>query len=175
MELSDADRRLVAAIQTGLPISPRPYEQIGRAAGMSEEDVIRRLAELLDSGVIRRLGVVVRHHELGYCANAMVVWDVPDVEVGAVGRRMADSPCVTLCYRRPRRPPAWTYNLFCMIHGRDRAAVEEQIGRLAAELGLEDIPRAVLFSRRRFKQRGAYYAGPPNGEHGKWMPSTARS
>jgi len=67
---------------------------------------------------------------------------------------------VTLCYRRPRRLPDWPYNLFTMIHGRDRDEVLANIDRLVRECGLEDIPRDVLFSRRRFKQRGAIYHAP---------------
>ena len=71
---------------------------------------------------------------------------------------IARCPCVTLCYQRPRRLPEWPYNLFCMVHGRDRGLVEAQVEQMAARLGLQDVPRAVLFSRRRFKQRGARYA-----------------
>jgi hypothetical protein len=88
----------------------------------------------------------------------MVVWDVPDARVGAAGRTLAALTFVTLCYRRPRRPPAWPYNLFCMIHGLDRATVEALVSQASAAAGLEDLPKAVLFSRRRFKQRGARYA-----------------
>ncbi|MEK9134342.1 MAG: Lrp/AsnC family transcriptional regulator, partial [Pseudomonadota bacterium] len=79
--VDDADRRLLAAIQHGLPLTPRPYAEIGARLGLSEAQVIARLAHLKESGVIRRFGVVVRHHELGYSANAMVVWDVPDGQV----------------------------------------------------------------------------------------------
>lgn len=154
---SDSDQRLLAAIQHGLPLVPRPYAELGRRVGLSESEVIGRLENWLAAGVIKRLGVVVRHRKLGYRANAMVVFDVPDECVGEIGRRLAALACVTLCYRRPRRGGDWPYNLFCMIHGRDRATVEAQIEALAIACGLEEIPRAVLFSRRCFKQRGAVY------------------
>ena len=159
MELSLADLRLISALQDGLPLDPRPYARIAEATGLSEQEVIARLDRLVGEGVIRRFGVVVHHHELGYRANAMVVWDVPDAEVGEAGRRLAGLPFVTLCYRRPRHLPDWPYNLFCMIHGRDRSAVEALVEEASAKVGLSDRPRAVLFSRRRFKQRGARYAG----------------
>ena len=158
MGVSAADRRLIAAVQDGLPLVERPFAEVGRRVGLGEDDVIAGLGRLLAGGVVKRLGVVVRHHELGYRANAMVVWDVPDDRVGGAGRRLAGLPFVTLCYRRPRRPPVWPYNLFCMIHGRDRGTVARLIETVTAEAGLERLPRAVLFSRRRFKQRGARYA-----------------
>lgn len=161
MELSERDRRLIAAIQDGLPLAPRPYAAIGDGLRMSEAEVIAGLRRLIESGVIKRFGVIVRHRELGYRANAMVVWDVPDGRVGDAGRTLAALPFVTLCYRRPRRLPVWPYNLFCMIHGRDRDAVEELVEQASAAAALAGLPRAVLFSRRRFKQRGAHYAPAP--------------
>ncbi len=103
------------------------------------------------------MGIVVRHHELGYTANAMVVWDVPDGQVEAIGEQLGAQPCVTLCYQRPRRLPDWPYNLFCMIHGRDRDRVLGTIEQMLGTLALQEISHKVLFSGRRFKQRGARY------------------
>jgi siroheme decarboxylase len=148
---------LIEAIQDGLPLIARPYRAIGARLGMTEQAVIGRLRGMVDAGIIKRLGVVVRHRELGYRANAMVVWNVPDEQVEDIGRRLGDIDCVTLCYQRPRRLPDWPYNLFCMVHGQDRDDVLACIGRLVEALGLGEIPHAVLFSRRRFKQRGARY------------------
>ena len=104
------------------------------------------------------MGVIVRHHELGYRANAMVVWDIPDDDVAGVGRLLGRCPEVTLCYRRPRRPPDWPYNLFTMVHGRDRDTVAAAVAILAIREGVAHYPRQALFSLRRFKQCGARYA-----------------
>ncbi|MCG8015042.1 MAG: AsnC family transcriptional regulator [Candidatus Thiodiazotropha sp. 'RUGA'] len=151
------DRELVQAIQGGLPLVVNPYAAIAEQIGTSETEVIRRLERLLESGDIRRFGVVVRHRELGYRANAMVVWDVNDKRVSEIGRLIGCQPCVTLCYRRPRRPGRWRYNLFCMIHGRSREGVLNNLQALIRKCGLERIEHEVLFSRRRFKQCGARY------------------
>jgi DNA-binding Lrp family transcriptional regulator len=125
---------------------------------MSEAEVIARLAEMQDAGLIKRMGVVVRHRSLGYRANAMVVWDVPDNELERVGRLLAAETCVTLCYQRPRRLPGWPYNLFCMIHGRERDIVLRRLAQIIEFHGLQSIAHSVLFSSRSFKQRGAHYA-----------------
>jgi len=151
------DKRLIAAIQDGLPIVTRPYAVIGQQLGVTEEEVIERITAMIEDGTIKRFGVVVRHRPLGYCANAMVVWDVPDEHVAAVGERFAASPDVTLCYRRGRRRPEWPYNLFCMVHGKDRERVLDSVRRLAQSCDPQ-APYAVLFSTRSFKQRGAHYA-----------------
>jgi DNA-binding Lrp family transcriptional regulator len=153
----DGAEDFTQVVQDGLPLVERPYREIGDRLGWSEQAVIDTLQDMIDAGIIKRLGVVVRHHELGYRANAMVVWNVPDDQVDALGQQLGRQDCVTLCYQRPRRLPDWPYNLFCMVHGRDRDDVLACIGRMAEGLGLEAVPHTVLFSGRRFKQRGARY------------------
>ena len=157
--LGDTERRLLGALEDGLELLPQPYGQLALRAGLSEGGVLGLIDDWLRRGLVKRFGVVVRHHELGFTANAMCVWDVPDEHVAGVGTRLAGEPAVTLCYRRARAQPAaeWPYNLFCMIHGRDRAAVESEIAALSVRHGLSAYPQAVLFSVRRFKQRGARY------------------
>lgn len=157
LELDTLDYALVEAIQEGLPLVERPYAAVGALIGTSETDVLTRLARLLDHGIIKRLGIVVRHHELGFRANAMVVLNIPDEQVDEVGRCIGASGLVNLCYQRPRRLPDWPYNLFCMIHGKDRGAVLEHLEHLRAQCGLTDFPCEILFSRQRFKQTAARY------------------
>ena len=159
VRLDDDERRLLAAIETGLSLQPRPYQVAAETAGITETRVIDTLERWLSAGIVRRLGLVARHHELGYRANAMVVWDIPDHLVDTQGRCLGQFNCVSLCYRRPRRP-GWRYNLFCMVHGRDRDTVLAQIAELATTCGLQDTPHEVLFSVHRFKQTGARYAEP---------------
>ena len=148
---------LIEVIQSGLPLVARPYQEIAQRLGWSEQLVIEKLKTMVDGGIIKRLGIVVRHHELGYRANAMVVWDVADDQVDKLGKQLGQQDCVTLCYQRPRMLPEWPYNLFCMVHGRNREEVLECINTMTEGLCLENIPHTVLFSGRRFKQRGAIY------------------
>ena len=155
--LDETDQALITLIQTGLPISPTPYADIGEKLQLSEGEVIARIKSLDDINVIKRLGVVVRHHELGYKANAMTVWNIPDEAVSELGSCMGQFDFVTLCYRRPRRLPDWPYNLFTMIHGKDREDVLANIEVLAKRCNLVEVEHKVLFSTRRFKQRGAIY------------------
>ena len=156
--IGEAERRLVSVLQEGLPLFIRPFALIAERIGASENEVLSRIGNWLEDGAIKRFGVVVRHHELGYTANAMLVHDIPDARVGELGRALAEEPAVTLCYRRPRRLPDWPYNLFCMIHGRERAEVESIIADLRRRHGLEGCAHDVLFSLTRFKQNGARYA-----------------
>ena len=148
---------LIEAIQKGLPLVSRPYAAIGKEIGMSETEVITNLSRLQETGAIKRLGVVVRHRKLDYCANAMVVWNIPDEQVDTLGHRLGQFDYVTLCYRRARHLPDWPYNLYFMIHGKDRNKVLEKLDALVEECDLSNIPSQILFSRHCFKQCSATY------------------
>ena len=152
------DRSILAAIENGLPLVEQPYRAVADQLDLDQAEVIARLEQLVATGVVTRFGCVVRHAKLGYNANAMAVWDVPDDMIEAVAATFARYPRVTLCYRRPRRLPLWPYNLFCMVHARSRreahAAIDEL--NLLADTGANN--QAVLFSTRCFKQRGAVFS-----------------
>lgn len=154
-----SDEQLIEAIQLGLPLVNKPYAEVAGRIGTNESVVIDSIRNLQTRGAIKRFGVVVRHRELGYRANAMLVWDVPDAATDDLGQRLGELDCVTLCYQRPRRLPHWRYNLFCMIHGQDRDQVLNCIEEIVEGLDLRALQYEVLFSKRRFKQRGACYRG----------------
>jgi DNA-binding Lrp family transcriptional regulator len=151
-----ADARLAALAEAGLPLIARPYDAWAQALGCAPATVLHTLQRWVAQGTLRRFGVVVRHHEVGFDQNAMTVFDVPDEQVDACGAALARQAGVTLCYQRSRAP-GWPYNLYCMVHGRERAAVQAQIAQAIAQCGLADYPHNVLFSRQRFKQAGGHY------------------
>lgn len=152
-------RPLAARLEKGLPLVEHPFAALGAPLGLDEAEVIEILRAWCESGTLRRLGVVLRHHEFGIAANAMTVFEVPADGVDAAGARLAAQPGVTLCYRRDAAP-GWPYTLYCMVHGRERAAVTRLIDEATLAAGLQRQPREVLFSTRRFKQTGSrYFAG----------------
>jgi len=152
------ERRLVEATSQGLPLVSRPYAAIAKQIGSTEARVIEGIQRIMQRDDIKRFGVVVRHRKLGYRANGMVVWDIPDERVAEVGVCIGQYNFVTLCYQRPRRLPDWPYNLFSMVHGRDRDGVIDQVKSIVEQCGLQQFAHEILFSGRCFKQRGAIYA-----------------
>ncbi len=157
--LDETDRRLIVATQGGLPLVLQPYHALAEQLGIPAAEVQARLRALLDSGAIRRIGAVPNHYALGYRHNGMTVWDVDDQHVDALGERIGALACVTHCYRRPRHLPDWPYNLFAMVHGRDRAEAEAGIAQIAALLGAACRRHDVLYSSRILKKTGLRIAG----------------
>jgi DNA-binding Lrp family transcriptional regulator len=148
------DRALVAATQGGLPLVPEPWELLGAVLSCGASEVMGRLERMLRCGLIRRIGAVPNHYRLGLRGNGMTVWDVPDERLETVGRRLASMDDVSHCYARPRHGPRWPYNLFAMVHGPDRAAVEARVVRLGRVLAGEYRSCEVLFSSAVLKKAG---------------------
>ena len=152
--LDALDRRIIVATQEGLPRVSRPYHAVAEQLGVSGDEVMVRLRRMLDTGVIRRIGAVPNHYALGYRANGMSVWDVPEERIRELGRKIGALDFVSHSYHRPRYLPEWPYNLFAMVHGRDRAEVETKVAQIAALLGDADRGHAVLYSTRILKKTG---------------------
>jgi DNA-binding Lrp family transcriptional regulator len=148
------DRALIVATQGGLPLVARPYDALGATLGIAGDEVRRRLAALLEAGIIRRIGAVPNHYAIGWTANGMTVWDVADEAVDALGEQVGALDFVTHCYRRPRALPAWPYNLFAMVHGASRAEVADKAAIIAGVLGTRCRGQDILFSTRILKKSG---------------------
>jgi DNA-binding Lrp family transcriptional regulator len=148
------DRAIIVATQGGLPLVARPYLAIAERLQLDPEELMARMRRLQTVGVIRRLGVVPNHYAIGYKANGMSVWDVPDERVDELGAAVGSFEFVSHCYCRPRRLPQWPYNLFAMVHGKSRDEVEQQVAQIAAFLGEQARSHDILYSTRILKKTG---------------------
>ena len=148
------DRQLIVATQGGLPLVQHPYQQLAESLGISSEAVMARMQSMVDSGIIRRIAAVPNHYKLGYRANGMTVWNIPDELIASLGPKVAAQDYVSHCYQRPRHLPAWPYNLFAMVHGHDRAAAEQHYHSNADMLEGACHEHQILFSTRILKKSG---------------------
>jgi DNA-binding Lrp family transcriptional regulator len=120
--ISEEERVLLTEVQH-LPLTPRPFAEIGKNMGKSEKEVITLCNKLIERGLIRNFSPSLAHRQLGFVANPMTAVKVPEERVDEVGRAIAAEPNVTHCYARS----GWDYNIFFMLHGRAR---EEALGRV---------------------------------------------
>ncbi len=148
------DRAIIEATQAGLPLVAEPYEAVAESVGCSAGEVMSRMQRMLEQGIIRRIGAVPNHYVLGFRGNGMSVWDVPDKKIAHYGRLIGELDFVSHAYHRPRHLPHWPYNLFAMVHGRDREEVMEKVEQIARLLGKDNRGHEVLFSTRILKKTG---------------------
>lgn len=159
MTLDATDRRILKATASGLPLTPHPFEEVGRWLVLPENEVIARMQAMQDDGVIRRVAVAPNHYALGLAANGMSVWDIADDRAEELGARVGALPYVSHCYLRPRALPDWPYNLFAMLHGRSRDEVEAKRAEVAVLLGSACRASDILYSTRILKKSGMRLAG----------------
>lgn len=157
-ELTPDERDLIIAVQDGLPLTETPYADVAAELDREPTWVIETLRRFVDTGKIRRVGVVPNHYNLGYTENGMTVWDVPDDRVSEVGPAIAGLDFVTHCYERPRHDGVWEYNFFAMTHGRSEAESQQRIERVREEISeyidLSPDDWDTLFSTRVLKKTG---------------------
>ena len=152
--LDELNRQIVLATQSGLPLTPQPYEHIAKQICITADEVMQRMQKMLESGVIRRIGAVPNHYTLGFRGNGMTVWDVPDEKIREYGQRIGELDFVSHAYHRPRHLPEWNYNLFAMVHGKDRDEVLQKSATIAALLGEDNRGHEILFSTKILKKTG---------------------
>ncbi len=157
--LDNLDRAIIQATQAGLPLTEKPYAAIAEQVGSTPAQVMRQMQQMQDKGIIRRIGAVPNHYVLGFRGNGMSVWDVPDERIQACGEMVGTLEFVSHAYHRPRHPPLWNYNLFAMVHGRDRDEVMLKVEKIAKLLAEDDRGHEVLFSTRILKKTGLRLPG----------------
>ncbi|HIE13072.1 MAG TPA: Lrp/AsnC family transcriptional regulator [Desulfotomaculum sp.] len=152
--MTETERRLIAELGENFPIEPRPFAVIGARLGLTEDQVIALVKEFMARGIIRRLSVALRHQNVGFTANAMVVWKVPPERLEEVGKMLASFQEVTHCYER-ETAPQWPYNLYTMVHRPHRGECLAIAARLSEAVGIKEY--RVLFSTAELKRSNPQY------------------
>lgn len=154
LSLDETDLEIMRATQAGLPLTALPYHAIADRLALTADEVMSRMSRMQKLGIIRRIGAIPNHYQLGYRYNGMTVWNIPDEKIDELGQQVGLLDFVSHCYRRPRHLPLWPYNLFAMVHGKSQEDVNKQIRRIADILGDYNQGSDVLYSTRILKKTG---------------------
>ncbi len=152
--LSPQEKKIISLLQRDIPLTPQPYADLASELELEEEFVLAKLKEFKERGILRRIGAVLYHQRAGYEANSMCAWQVPAVRVDEVGKIMATFPQASHVYERPTYDD-WPYNLFTMIHGRNREECEAVASEISGKTGIDDY--IFLYSTREFKKASMDY------------------
>jgi len=154
--LDALDKKIIIAVQDDFPLVREPYRELAEKIGISEDELLARLEKYKRSGEMRRMGVVLRHREVGFAANALCACQIPTDRMAAVAALMVPDPAVTHCYERVTYPE-WPYNFYIMLHGHTREECGAIAARLAQAAGVENY--LMLFSTREWKKTTMRYFG----------------
>ena len=155
MELfSERDKEIIKALQEDFPLCEEPYKVLAQRVGISEEEFLKRVRELVEEKKIRKMGAVLRHREVGFKANALCAWQVPPDKLDEIAQVMSLHAAVSHCYDRTPAPN-WNYNLYTMIHAKTRDECEQIIKELSDSTGITDYK--ILYTKREWKKTGMKY------------------
>jgi len=154
VKLSELDKRLVLCLQHGLPIVAMPWEKIAGELKIDEQTLFYRIHRLKEAGAIKRISAVLRHRRVGFRANGMACFQVPQHRIDTAGRCLARYPEVSHCYQR-QTCPEWRYSLYAMVHKKQKEDCVSIIDEMARKIRCNDF--LVLFSVKEFKKARVKY------------------
>jgi DNA-binding Lrp family transcriptional regulator len=152
--LTKLEKRIIASIQDDIAIKERPYLEIAKNLGISQEALLEKLKDLCNKGIIRRFGATIRHQKSGFEANAMAAWEVDEDRIDKVGKILASFSQVSHCYRR-NPTENWPYNLYTMIHSKDEKSCREIVRKMSDKASVDTY--ILLFSRKELKKTSMKY------------------
>ena len=152
--LTEKEKAVVRALQGDFPLVADPYAQLAESVGLTKEDFLATVKSMQDEKKIRKMGAVLAHRNVGFKANVLVAWAVPQERLEEVARVMVDSPAVSHCYDR-NTAPDWPYNFYTMVHGHSREECEQIVQQLADAAGVQD--RQMLFTKKEWKKQSMRY------------------
>jgi len=127
------DRRILNEIQSDFPLTSRPYEELGRRIGLSEEEVLAAVSRLKEEGIIRRIGGNFHSSRLNF-VSTLCAARVPPEKIDAFVEAVNRHPGVTHNYLRNS-----PYNVWFTFIAQDTETIERSLCDISRETGIGDI------------------------------------
>lgn len=141
------DARILNYLQEGISLSPRPFLDMARELGISEETVLARIETLRNQGLIRRLGGVFDSPRMGM-KSTLCAMEVPEARIEEVAQKVNAYREVTHNYLRDD-----VYNMWFTVTASSQEDLERILQEIEADTGIAVVSMPV---RRRFKIKVAF-------------------
>ena len=151
---TEHDKQFIRELQKDMQIIDEPFLDASNRLGITEKQLFEKMKYYETIGVMRRFAAILRHRQVGFTANGMIVWKVPQERIVEVGEKLGSFPQVSHCYERPTYPD-WPYNVFSMIHCKTHAEANEMAKVIQDQIHVEEY--RILFSSREFKKTRVEY------------------
>ncbi|WP_297424025.1 AsnC family transcriptional regulator [Clostridium sp.] len=152
--IQNLDKKIIRRLQEDISITATPYKEIADELNMNEDELIDKVKAYNKCGILKRIGAILFHRRAGFNANAMVVWKIDYKDLDKVGRYMASINEISHCYER-KPCDSWDYNLYTMIHEKDRESCNKIIEGIAIAIGAKDYK--ILYSTKELKKTSMKY------------------
>jgi DNA-binding Lrp family transcriptional regulator len=153
-EPTEQDKDFIRELQKDMEIIDEPFVKAANNLGITETELFEKMKQYEDIGVMRRFAAILRHRQIGFTANGMIVWKVPEDRISEVGAKLGAFPQVSHCYERPTYSD-WPYNVFSMIHCKTHDEANDMAKTIKNQIQVDDY--RILFSSREFKKTRVEY------------------
>ncbi len=148
-EPTEQDKDFIRELQKDMEIIDEPFVKAANNLGITENELFEKMKHYEHNGIMRRFAAILRHRKVGFTANGMIVWKVPEDRITEVGEKLGAFPQVSHCYERPTYSD-WPYNVFSMIHCKTHDEAQEMAKTIQDQIKVDDY--RILFSSREFKK-----------------------
>ena len=151
---TEQDKDFIRELQKDMEIIDEPFVKAANNLGMTEDELFAKMKHYESIGVLRRFAAILRHRQVGFTANGMIVWKVPEDRITSVGETLGSFPQVSHCYERPTYDD-WPYNVFSMIHSKTLDEPNDVAKTIQNQINVDEF--RILFSSREFKKTRVEY------------------
>lgn len=130
-QMDALDRAIINGLQGGFPICERPYQEAAAQLGLTEDELISRLKNLLSEKVLTRFGPMFQIERMGG-AFSLAAMKVPEDDFARVRDIVNALPEVAHNYRRTHR-----FNMWFVLATASPQGIQKAIDRIEAETGLK--------------------------------------
>ncbi|MEG1345415.1 MAG: hypothetical protein RSC78_01635 [Acidaminococcaceae bacterium] len=155
-DLTPLEIKIIKALQAEFPLVPEPYRILAQELGLAEAELLAILTTLQQRGLLKRISVALRHNNVGYTTNVMLVWDVPAAQVATVARLLTADSHITHCYERAKSAE-FDYNLYSMTHATGEEEYQAFLDTITSAVGSLATKYLALRTKRELKKIGMKY------------------
>jgi len=160
MELSEIDKKLIMELEYHFPCNETPFSEIASRLNLKEDEVIKRVKELIDNEVIKRVGMYVNFRAKGM-EGALVAAEIPEENLEKY--RKITLGIKELTHNYIRNHPK--YNVWFVLKAENKEKLRENVEKILKESEGKDY--VILYSKKNLKLsvkydiiRGVSYSEP---------------
>ena len=144
--LDEIDRKLVQLLQDDFPIVERPWKEVAQKLNLTEDNVISRLKQLNEFGIVRKIGSIVDGSKVGFTTATLVAMKVPKNKVDEVAFVINEYGCVSHNYEREHE-----YNVWFTITASNDNELTSILREITKKIGIAQSDILNLPTKQRFK------------------------
>ena len=130
-DMDDKDKELLNLLQDGLPLCERPFGELARQTGLSEDDVLSRVRAMKEDGTIRRIGGVFDSGALGF-VSTLCALSVPEEKIEGAVKAINRYTGVTHNYLRDH-----AYNIWFTATAQSQERLDQMIAEMQQNVGAD--------------------------------------